>query len=255
MRMRAHEFLEMGRAGVFAPEARLERIEGEIIGVAPGGSSHAAVLSELTSPFVRAAAGRVIVPSQSPLDLGEGTVPQPDLALLEPTPDRYFGQHPRASDALLVVEVSNTTLRFDLDSKAPLYARAGAPEAWVIDIERRAIRVFRESDAGGYRTSFTATGSEPIQPLALADISISAGALFPWYKGSRPAAASSICAANASTATSGQNQLGEPTFFEFKEACPRTSAEGDVCLSTRTAADCRLQRNRSPLLHSDFPIS
>ncbi|MGH8228257.1 MAG: Uma2 family endonuclease [Steroidobacteraceae bacterium] len=175
----AHEFLEMGNAGVFAPEARLELIGGEIIEMAPLGSPHATVLSELTSRLIRAAADRVIARSQCPLVLGEGSVPQPDLALLKPSPDRYFGHHPRASDALLVVEVSDTTLRFDLDSKVPLYALAGVPEAWIIDIERRAIRVFREPDAGGYRTSFTATGSDSVQPVALERAAISANALFP----------------------------------------------------------------------------
>ncbi|MGH8220478.1 MAG: Uma2 family endonuclease [Steroidobacteraceae bacterium] len=174
----ADEFLEMGNAGVFAPEARLELIEGEIIEMAPIGSPHAAVLRELTARLGRSAADRVIVSPQCPLVLGEGSVPQPDLALLKPKPDKYFRDHPHASDALLVVEVSDTTLRFDLDSKIPLYALAGVPEAWVVDIERRAIRVFRDPDASGYRTSFTATGTDSIEPAALEGVALSADMLF-----------------------------------------------------------------------------
>ncbi len=169
----------MGNAGVFAPEARLELLEGEIIEMAPIGSPHASVLRELASRFNRAAADRVVVSPQCPLVLGEGSVPQPDLALLKPRPDRYFGDHPHASDALLIIEVSDTTLRFDLDQKVPLYALAGVPEAWVIDVERRAIRVFREPDPGGYRTSFTASHGDVVRPIALQEIGVSAQMLFP----------------------------------------------------------------------------
>lgn len=175
----AEEYLRMGEAGVFAPEARLELIEGEIVEMAPIGSPHASTVRLLNRLFVRQAGDLAIVSVQSPLVVGERSVPQPDLALLKPRADNYFRSHPAAADVLLVVEVSDTTLRFDLSTKIPLYARAGIAETWVVDLEKRAVRVFRDPDANGYRTSFTVSGDQKVSSSALPEVALTASELFP----------------------------------------------------------------------------
>ena len=169
----------MGEAGVFAPDARLELIEGEIVEMAPIGSPHASTVALLTELFVRQGGNLATVWVQSPLIAGERSVPQPDLALLKPRADRYFNAHPSPADVLLAVEVSDTTLRFDLGTKVPLYARAGIAEAWVVDIEKRALRVFRDPDPSGYRTSFTVSGGQKVGARLLPQVEISVSALFP----------------------------------------------------------------------------
>jgi Uma2 family endonuclease len=175
----AQEYLRMGEAGIFAPEVRLELIEGEIVEMAPIGSAHASTVALLNEVFVRQASGRALVWGQSPLILAQHSVPQPDLALLKTRPDRYFSGHPKPSDVLLLVEVSDTTVRFDLSKKIPLYARAGIVEAWVVDLEERAVRVFRDPDPHGYRTSFTASGDQKVDSSALPGVSVIASELFP----------------------------------------------------------------------------
>jgi Uma2 family endonuclease len=137
------EYVRMGEAHVFAHDARLELMEGEIVEMAPIGSAHAAVVDALDS-LLREVAPSAMVRVQSPLVLGERSAPQPDVMLLRPRADRYYNSHPTASDALLVVEVSDTTLEYDLEVKRPLYARAGVTELWVVDINRREVHVFRE---------------------------------------------------------------------------------------------------------------
>jgi Uma2 family endonuclease len=174
----AEEYLRMGEAGVFASEARLELIEGEIVEMAPIGSRHAGTVALLTELFVRQAGGRATVWAQNPVIASERSVPQPDLALLEPRADKYFSGHPQPADVLLVVEVSDTTLRFDLSTKVPLYARAGIAEVWVVDLDKRAVRVFREPDPSGYRTSFTASGDEKVSARALPEVALAVSALF-----------------------------------------------------------------------------
>jgi Uma2 family endonuclease len=166
----AHEFLEMGAAGIFPAEARLELIEGKIIETAAIGSSHATVVRELTALFNRAAADRAIVSPRCPLILSDESVPRPDVVLLKPKADRYFSSHPQAHDALLVVEVSETVIRADLDTKVPHYARAGVPEVWIIDIERKIIRVSRHPDPDGYRTRFTVTRTDTVSAVAFVEI-------------------------------------------------------------------------------------
>jgi Uma2 family endonuclease len=175
----AEEYLRMGEAGVFAPEARMELIEGEIIEVAPVGSPHAGTVAILTRLLVEAAGQRAVVWTQNPLVLGERSVPQPDLALLKLRADSYTRSHPKPADVLLVIEVSDTTLEFDLRTKVPLYARAGIAEAWVVDLQARALRVFRDPDASGYRTSFTASGEAKVSAAALPQVAVGVAALFP----------------------------------------------------------------------------
>lgn len=175
----AEEYLRMGEAGVFAPEARLELIEGEIVEMAPIGSPHAGTVAILTHLLLRAAGDRALLWVQNPLIVGERSVPQPDLALLKPRADSYTRSHPGPGDVLLLVEVSDTTLAFDLETKVPIYARAGIVETWVVDLQERALRVFRDPSASGYRTSFTVSAKETVKPAALPEATIEVAALFP----------------------------------------------------------------------------
>lgn len=175
----AEEYLRMGERGVFAPEARLELIEGEIVEMAPIGSPHAGVVMIMNRLFNRAAGDLAIVLVQSPLIVGERSVPQPDLALLRPRADSYTRSHPTTADVLLLVEVADTTLQFDLGTKIPLYAAAGIAEAWVVDLQGHALCVFRDPSPSGYRTSFTLKGDESVTALALSAIVVPVAALFP----------------------------------------------------------------------------
>lgn len=175
----AAEYLRMGEAGVFAPEARLELIEGEIIEMAPIGSPHAGAVNILTRTFVRLAADRAIVSVQNPLIVSDRSVPQPDLAILRARADSYSDAHPTAPDVFLVVEVSDTTLRFDRSIKVPLYARCGIQEAWVVDVNAKAVHVYREPDGNGYGTAYTVSVGGEVAPLALPDVRVVARDLFP----------------------------------------------------------------------------
>jgi Uma2 family endonuclease len=175
----AAEYLRMTEAGVFAPDSRLELMEGEIIDMAPIGSRHAAVVNTLAALLSRLAGNRAIVSVQNPLIVGEKSVPQPDLMLLKTRADRYFDAHPTAADVLLVVEVSDSTLRFDLDTKIPLYARAGIADAWLINLDKRTLTSFSDRTADGYRASRAFSCAEKIAVPAFPQESISIGALFP----------------------------------------------------------------------------
>jgi Uma2 family endonuclease len=175
----AQEYLRMGEANVFAPDARLELIEGEIVERAPIGSRHAGAVNVLTGLLVRLAATRAVVAVQNPIVIGDRSVPQPDLALLKPRADSYSSLHPNPADVLLVVEVSDTTLAFDLGTKIPLYARFGIPEAWVVDLGERAVRVFRDPSPSGYRTTFTVSGEASVGAALLPDVVGAMPELFP----------------------------------------------------------------------------
>jgi Uma2 family endonuclease len=175
----AEEYLRMGEAGVFAPDARLELIEGEIIEMAPIGPPHLSRVNMLTRFFVQRVGANAIVSVQNSLALAERSVPQPDLALLRPRKDEYSTALPRPADVLLMVEVADTTLRFDVGTKVPLYARCGIVETWVVDVNERCIHVFREPQAAGYSASFIARDGERVSCLSLPQLVIEVAEIFP----------------------------------------------------------------------------
>lgn len=171
------EYMRMGQAHVFAQQARLELMDGEIVEMAPIGSPHAAVVNALDT-LLREAAPAAMVSVQNPLVLSERSAPQPDVVLLRPRADRYYNSHPTAADVLLVVEVADTTLRYDLEIKRPLYARAGVAELWIVDIDRRELHVFREPELD-YSIHRILTASDEAVIAALGDVGLAVSALFP----------------------------------------------------------------------------
>ena len=180
-RVDVQEFLRMAAAGVFRPEARLELIEGDIIEMAPIGSRHAGVVKSLNRLLNQLAGNKALISVQDPLVIGKRSMPQPDLAILKPRADNYSTSHPVAEDVLLVIEVADSSLAFDTGTKVPLYARAGITETWVVDVEEKVIRVFRDPTAKGYQTSFTVSVKEKIAVPSLPKAMISVADLFPSF--------------------------------------------------------------------------
>jgi Uma2 family endonuclease len=171
------EYFRMGEAHVFAHDARLELMDGEIVEMAPIGSAHAAVVDTLAA-LLREVAPGALVRVQNPLVLGERSAPQPDVTLLRPRADRYYTSHPVAADALLVVEVADTTLRYDLEIKRPTYARAGVAELWIVDIDRRELHLFREPQLD-YSTHRVMTKTDVAAVASVGEIGFAVSALFP----------------------------------------------------------------------------
>ncbi len=149
-RFTANEFHRMGQAGIFASDDRIELIDGEIVPMSPIGEAHAAVVEALVSFFFRHLSDRVHLRIQNPVVLSDRTVVQPDVALLTPRGDGYRNAHPGPGDTFLVVEVSDTTLERDR-LKLRLYARAGVPEVWIVDIAGSVIHVNRTPEGERYR--------------------------------------------------------------------------------------------------------
>jgi len=172
------EYARMGEAHIFAQNARLELMEGEIVEMAPIGSAHAAVVNILDA-LLGELAPRAIVSVQNALVLNERSAPQPDVVLLRGRADWYYASRPTPGDVLLVVEVADTTLRYDLQVKRPLYARAGIAELWVVDLDRRAIHVLLQPEGGKYSIHRILTGSDTVTVAALAGIGFAVSSLFP----------------------------------------------------------------------------
>lgn len=131
----------MAEAGVWGPEERVELVDGEVLPLAPIDSRHSGCVSRLTHLFVLRFGTRGVVAVQSPIEVDDYSEPQPDLVLLRPRADFYSAHHGLPPDTLLVIEVSNTSLRFDLGRRRALYLARGIPEVWVVDVVREVVHV------------------------------------------------------------------------------------------------------------------
>jgi len=141
----------MAEVGLLAPEARVELIEGEIIDMAPIGIHHTSVVDRLTRWLMSAVSEKeAIVRIQGSFRLSDFTEPEPDVILLKPREDFYWSRFATGDDTLLVIEVSDATFRYDLKIKAPLYARYGIPEYWIVEIEHTRVHFFRSLVEGRY---------------------------------------------------------------------------------------------------------
>jgi len=149
-KLSVEDYHRMGEAGIFAPDSRVELIEGEVIDMAPIGSPHASIVSLLTMFFAREVGKAGIVFTQNPIRLPPDSEPQPDLAILKPRADHYRKSLPLASDVLLLIEVSDTTAALDRQVKVPLYARHGIPEVWLIDLQAERLEVYSVPQGRSY---------------------------------------------------------------------------------------------------------
>ena len=166
----------MGETGILRPADRVELIDGEIIDRSPIGALHAAIVDLLARHFGRRSGEAVFVRCQNPLRLDDMSEPEPDIAILRPRADFYTSAHLGPADVLLVIEVADTSLVYDLGDKVPLYARHGIPEVWVIDAATRRTHVFREprerraageADGSGYAHE---SSLEPHESLSCAAV-------------------------------------------------------------------------------------
>ena len=165
-RISVAHYYRMAEAGLFEPDERVELIDGEIVDMPPMGARHAGKLSRLVDMVSKAVGARGIVRCQLPLRLGDLSEPQPDIVVARPRADYYENHHPAADEALLAVELGDTTLRFDRDVKAPLYARHGVPELWIVDLRAERLLTFQAPTDGRY----TVIEERALGPMHVAEL-------------------------------------------------------------------------------------
>ena len=176
-RFNVDEFARMGEAGVFTEDDRVELIDGEVLEMSPIGSPHAGTVNRLNELLVTRLAGRANVIVQNPIRLDRHTEPQPDLVVARRRKDFYTDRHPEPADVLLVIEVADSSLRYDRTEKVPRYARAGIPETWLVDIQAGTVTLYADPGPEGYarqqvrrRGDRIAAASVPVPGLAVDDV-------------------------------------------------------------------------------------
>ena len=172
-RFTADEYQAMGRAGILRHTDRVELIEGEILEMAPIGPLHAAAVDRAADALTAIVRPHAVVRVQSPIRLGDFSEPQPDVVLLRRRDDFYCAAHPQPPDILLVIEIAVSSLQYDRDVKASLYAAHGIVEYWLLDVEEGSLTCYRSPERGIYRSVVVRTRGESIAPSTLPDCTLS----------------------------------------------------------------------------------
>jgi Uma2 family endonuclease len=163
-RFTREEYYRMAELGLFRGE-RVELIEGDIIKMSPVSAEHVTCVHRLFQWLFQVFSDAT-VRIQSPLNLGDSE-PEPDIAVVPGKAGDYLHAHP--TTALLVVEVAQTSLEYDREVKAPLYARAGIPEYWIVNLDGQCIEVYRDpapiGEGFGYRSRRIYLKGESLAPL------------------------------------------------------------------------------------------
>ena len=144
------DYHSMSKAGLFEGK-RVELLEGRIIDMAPVKSKHAAVVKLLNNWLRSALSDQYTISVQDPISLSKYSEPEPDLAVIDFREDYYAKAHPKPEDVHLLIEVADTSLDKDQKVKLPLYAAAGIPEVWVVNLTEQQLERYTEPTAEGYR--------------------------------------------------------------------------------------------------------
>ena len=176
-RFSTDDYHRMVGAGILSEDDRVELIDGEVLAMSPIGPRHCASVDRTTRAMVMAVGDRAIVRVQGSVQLDRFYEPQPDVVLLRPRDDFYVTRHPGGRDTFLVVEIADSSLDYDRDIKAPMYAALGVPEYWLADVIGKVLTAYTSPSRGEYRRRREHRPGESIAPQLLSDIVIPVGVL------------------------------------------------------------------------------
>ena len=171
------QYYRAAEAGVLG-KRRTELIEGEIIKMPPASPEHSGHVSSLNRKLVRRLPEHYDVRCQLGVRMSDITEPEPDIAVVKARADEYTKAHPTPPDTLLLIEVSKSSLAYDLDRKAGLYAKAGIREYWVLDLKARRLHVFTGPTAEGWRTHTILTPREEVKCSTVPELKLKVSELF-----------------------------------------------------------------------------
>lgn len=177
-RFSVEQYETMVETGILTRSDKCELIHGVIVAMSPIGGPHSKYVTLLTRLLIGLYPDPWVARPQLPIRLSDSE-PEPDLAVCRAKDDLYESGHPAAADVALLVEVSETSLRFDREVKSRLYATEGVPEYWGIDIEGRSVDVFREPSDIGYGFMKRHQAGDLIDLPAIENARLAVDQLFP----------------------------------------------------------------------------
>jgi Uma2 family endonuclease len=178
-RWSVQDYHRMSELELLDPEERTELIAGQITLMAAKGTSHVTSLYLLANMLRDRLGSTALIRTQDPIQLDDFSEPEPDLVIVRGTVLDYAEQHPRPSDVYLVVEVADSTLKYDCETKDKLYAQAGIADYWVLDLKNRQLHIFRGLADTGYTSHLILAEPNNVSPLAFPSLTLSLTSILP----------------------------------------------------------------------------
>lgn len=169
------EYHRLTDLGFFESGERVELIRGDIIKMAPKRTPHSVCNSLLLEELYSLLKGKANVRGQEPIIIPPNSEPEPDVVIARKKEDNYLSSHPQAEDILLVIEIADSTLKFERDVKLPLYAEAGITDFWILNLSDNQLETYSQpyQESNGtynYRSKQIYLPNEVISIPSFADI-------------------------------------------------------------------------------------
>jgi Uma2 family endonuclease len=173
------EYQKLGEMGFFHPEERVELVSGNIIRMSAKGTAHTSALGRTDRLLQNLFGNLAWVRMQDPIALDDNSEPEPDIAVVRIDPFDYATHHPTPSEVYLIIEVADSSLAYDREIKANIYARSGIVDYWVLNVNDRQLHVFREPADDGYQSEVILEETASISPLQFPAFNIAIGEILP----------------------------------------------------------------------------
>jgi Uma2 family endonuclease len=178
------EYYQMMESGIIREGERVELILGQIFTMAAKGTRHTLCTRKLFKQLLSLIDERADVQSQDPITLPNNSEPEPDIVIARLRSDEYINSHPAPADIILVIEVADSSIKFDRDIKAPLYAAAGINEYWIVNLIDDRLEIYRQPSNSIYTNIQIVTPPQSISLPEFPEISLNVGDFFPAQKDS-----------------------------------------------------------------------
>ncbi|MES1022937.1 Uma2 family endonuclease [Gloeocapsa sp. BRSZ] len=173
------EYHKMADLGILHPDERVELIEGQILTMAAKNPPHSAITKRTADTLRDLLTKKADIRVQEPIYIDNRSEPEPDIAVVKIDSRDYINRHPIPNDVFLVIEVADRTLSYDCNKKAALYADAGIPEYWVIDVKNEKVIIFREPKSKTYQHKSIQDKHTIFNLITFSDIYLEVDKIFP----------------------------------------------------------------------------
>ncbi len=176
------EYYQMMESGIIREGEKVELISGQIFTMAAKGTRHTVATSRLLKSLLMLIGEQAIVRCQDPITLSNNSEPEPDLAIARLRSDDYVNSHPSPEDIILVIEVADSTIKFDRETKAPIYAAAGISEYWIVNLIDDRLEIYRQPEGNIYTSVQIITPPRSINLPVFSEVRLNINDLFPAQK-------------------------------------------------------------------------
>ena len=173
------DYYQMMESGIIREGERVELILGQIFTMAAKGTRHTLSTRKLFKQLLALIGDRADVQSQDPITLANNSEPEPDIVIARLRSDDYANSHPAPADIILVIEVADSSIRFDRETKAPLYAAAGISEYWIVNLIDNRLEIYRQPQGSIYTSIQIVTPPQSINLPQFLEIVMEIGDFFP----------------------------------------------------------------------------